>query len=202
VVRAEFALEVDVRPWCAVTSHRLDPVEGGALWDLGSQVVDLATWLLALEPVEVRAVGQSRRRPGDSVRIDLVYQGGAVARCQVGYGAPTGERVCIEGEHGRIRMADPNKRVHVERGRTAPWSAVGDLATLGWRGVFRSRSMSRRSIELAIGAFVQAITRSAPFSPGFAEASQSTRLLEAAARSMELGTAVDPRSLGYGVVHG
>jgi predicted dehydrogenase len=203
VVGAEFALQVDVRPWCAVTSHRLDPAEGGALFDLGSQMVDLATWLLGRQPAAVRAVAESRRWPWDNVRIDLVFPGDVVARCSVGYGERTGERLCIEGRSGRIRMADPNMGVHIERGRAAaPWAALSDLAVLGWRGVLRSRSMSRQSIALAIGAFVESIKRSVPFSPAFAEAARSTRLLEAAARSMELGTAVVPMSVADRVAHG
>jgi predicted dehydrogenase len=190
VTGAELVLEVNVRPWSAVTSHRLDPAEGGALYDLGSQTVDLATWLLGREPTAVKAVGS-----GDSVRIDLVFPGDVVVRCSVGYGDRTSERVCIEGRRGRVRMADPNKVLHLERGGTSRWSTLSDLALLGCRGLLRSRSMSRRSIALAIETFVERVGRSAPFWPGFADASRSTRLLEAAVRSLELGTAVDPKSL-------
>ena len=100
-------------------------------------------------------------------------------------------------------MADPNMGVHLERDRrTPPWAALSDLALLGCRGVLRSRSMSRRSIALAIGAFVDGVRRSLPFSPGFAEAARSTRLLEAAARSLEAGTAVDTTSLEKAAAHG
>ena len=59
VVGAELTLEVDVRPWCTVTGHRLDPAEGGALYDLGSQMVDLACWLLDREPAAVQAVARA-----------------------------------------------------------------------------------------------------------------------------------------------
>lgn len=203
VTRAELVLEVNVRPWSTVTSHRFDPAEGGALFDLGSQSVDLAGWLLGREPSAVRAVAEHRPGTGDAVRIDLVFPDGVIARCVVGYCDRTTERLCIEGRRGRIRMADPNMRVHLERGGgSSPWAAVSDLALLGCRGVLRSRSMSRRSIGLAIGAFVQSVRRSVPFSPGFAEASRSARLLEAAARSLELGTAVDPMSLENAAAHG
>jgi hypothetical protein len=92
--------------------------------------------------------------------------------------------------------------LHVERGRAASWLApLSDLALLGWRGIVRSRSMSRRSIRLAIAAFVESIRRTDAFSPGFADAARSARLLEAAVRSMELGQAVE---LGTGerVAHG
>ena len=203
VTGAELVLEVNVRPWSAVTSHRLDPAEGGALFDLGSQMVDLATWLLGREPSAVKAVAQCRRGSCDAMGIDLTFPGDVVARCIVGYGDRTTERLCIEGRHGRIRMADPNMGVHLERGgRTSPWAALSDLALLGCRGALRSRSMSRRSIALAMAAFVEGVRRSVPFSPGFAEASRSTRLLEAAARSLEAGTSVDPMSLESPVAHG
>jgi predicted dehydrogenase len=166
-------------------------------------MVDLATWLIGSEPSGVRASAESRRRPGDDVLIELIFPGGAVARCRVGYGESTCERLCIEGRSGRLRMANPNMGVHQERGRAAsPWATVSDLATLGWRGLFRSRSMSRRSISLVIAAFVDGVRRSVPFSPGFAEAARSSRLLEAAARSLELGTTVDLPLAQARVAHG
>jgi predicted dehydrogenase len=188
VLAAEFTLRVDVRPWCTVTAHRLDPEEGGVLFDLGSQMVDLAVWVMGREPSAVRAsVGLP-----DDVKIELHFPGGAVARCTVAYGGRTGERLLIEGRLGRLWLPDPNMRLHLERGAAAARRpTLLDLAAFGWRGVFRRRSMSRRSIALAIAAFVDGIRRSAPFSPGFAEAARSARLLEAAARSLELGTAVD-----------
>ena len=203
VVGAELTLEVDVRPWCTVTGHRLDPAEGGALYDLGSQMVDLACWLLDREPAAVQAVAESRRWPADQVQIDLIFPGQVVARCRVGYGERTGERLQVEGQRGRIRMADPNMGLHLERGRAASWLApLSDLALLGWRGVFRSRSMSRRSITLAIAAFVDGIRRAEAFSPGFGDAARSARLLDAAVRSMELGKAVELATDGERVAHG
>ncbi len=205
VVRAELVLRVDVRPWNAVTSYRIDPAEGGALFDLGSQMMDLAIWLLGEEPSAVMAVTEDPSRPDSELRIDLVFPGDVVARCLVGYGERTAERLSIEGTRGRIRMADPNMGVHVERGRermAAALAALSDYALLGWRGVFRSRSMSRRSIALAIGAFVDGIKASAPFSPGFADAARSTRLLEAAALSLKLGRPVDTIAAGERVAHG
>jgi scyllo-inositol 2-dehydrogenase (NADP+) len=203
IVGAELTLRVDVRPWCTVTAHRLDPAEGGALFDLGSQVLDLITWLIDMEPCGVRATMQGPSRPADDLQIDLFTPGGTAARCSVAYGRRTGERLTIVGRLGRLRMADPNMGLHLERrGTTSPRAALSDLAILGWRGVFRSRSMSRRSIALAIDAFVDGVRRSVPFSPGFADAARNTRLLEAAARSLELGTPVELPAAGARMVHG
>jgi predicted dehydrogenase len=203
IVKAELTLRVDVRPWCTVTTHRLDPAEGGALLDLGSQVLDLATWLIGLEPCGLRAAVPAPDSPAGDVRIDLSFPGGAIARCSVAYGGPTGERFAIQGRLGRVRMADPNMGLHLERTPAAsPRSTMSDLAILGWRGLFRSRSMSRRSIALVIDAFVDGVRRSVPFSPGFADAARNTRLLEAAATSLELGTSVELPAAGARVVHG
>lgn len=203
IVEAELTLRVDVRPWCAVTAHRLDPAEGGALFDLGSQVLDLATWLIGLEPCGLRATGRGPGRPADDLQIDLFFPGGAIAKCSIGYGGRTGERLTIEGRLGRVRMADPNMGLHLERaGAAARRPMLSDLAILGWRGVLRSRSMSRRSIALAIDAFVDGVRRSVPFFPGFAEAARNTRLLEAAARSLELGTSLDLPAAEARMVHG
>ena len=59
--RVEFGRHVDVRPWCSVTSHPLQAAEGGALYNLGSQAIDLVRWLTGMEPRKVSATSESRR---------------------------------------------------------------------------------------------------------------------------------------------
>ena len=203
VARAELTLEVDVRPWCAVTSHRLDPREGGVLYDLGSQVVDLICWLLGGEPIAVRASEERHHPPIHTVEVELDFPGGVVARCRVGYGERTREALQIEGRTGLVWMADPNMAVHVRREPGARmWDRFHDLAVFGCRGLARSRSMSRRSIESALSAFVHAIRRSATLDPGFEVAARNTRLLEAASQAIELGSEVQLTPAAAGSAHG
>ena len=202
VASVQLTLRVDPRPWCSVTAHRMDPREGGVLFDLGSQMLDLAVWLAGDEPSRVHAVAPAPGAMG-GVQIDLDFRGGARARCAVAYGGRTGERLTIEGSLGRVRLPDPNMRLHLERGVVGPRRpTVLDLAALGGRGIFRGRSMSRRSIALAIDAFVGGIRRSVPFSPGFADAVRNARLLDAAARSIHVGAAVELDTTGASVLHG
>ena len=52
---AEFVLHVNIAKWCSVTQHRLYPSEGGALFDLGSQILDLARTIVGQEPVSLEA---------------------------------------------------------------------------------------------------------------------------------------------------
>jgi len=202
VASVQLTLRVDPRPWCTVTAHRLDPREGGVLFDLGSQMLDLAVWLVGDEPVRVRAIPPQPGATGD-LRIDMAFRGGAGARCTVAYGGRTGEQLTIEGSRGRARLPDPNMRLHVEPTGGSPGRpTLLDLAALGSRGVFRSRSMSRRSIALALDAFVGGIRHGDPFSPGFVDAARNARLLDAAARSLVLGAAVELDGAGASALHG
>jgi len=198
----EIRLHVDVRPWCSVTSHRLQAGEGGVLYDLGSQAIDLARWLTGLEPQRVSASSESRRWADDHVLIELGFEGKLQARCDLAYSDRACERVALEGRRGTMYLRDPNMAIHSGSPQGGPTggpltSAVRDLATLCYRGLRRSRSMMRFSVAAALAAFVDSIRRGSPFSPGFEDAAADTAWLDAAARSMELGGPVerDGRSL-------
>jgi predicted dehydrogenase len=189
----EIRLHVDIRPWCSVTSHRIESGEGGVLYDLGSQAVDLARWIIGRDPREVSASSESRRWENDRVLLELQFEGGLRAHCDLAYTERAVERVVVKGRHGEIRLFDPNMAIHLGRCGTTGRSAMGwarDLAVLCYRGLRRSRSMMRYSVAAALAAFTESIARGLPFSPGFEDAAANAIWLDAAARAMDLGVPV------------
>jgi predicted dehydrogenase len=191
----EIWLHVDIRPWCSVTSHRLQLGEGGVLYDLGSQAVDLVRWITGADPRDVSASSESRRWENDHVLLQLRFVGGLRAHCDLAYTERAVERVVVKGRHGEIRLFDPNMAVHLGRRGTTGRSALGwagDLAVLCYRGLRRSHSMVRYTVAAALATFTDSISRGLPFSPGFEDAAANAIWLDAAARAMELGVPVAP----------
>jgi predicted dehydrogenase len=193
----DIRLHVDVRPWCLVTSHRLQTGEGGVLYDLGSQAIDLVRWLTGMEPQNVSASSESRQWENDHVLVELGFEGGLRARCDLAYSERAFERVTVEGRRGSMRLLDPNMAIHWGgRGegnkRRSPLGCARDLATLCYRGLRRSRSMVRYTVAAALVAFTDSIRRGVPFSPGFEDAAANATWLDAAALALELGVPVAP----------
>jgi len=188
--QAEFALHTDILRWCSVTQHRLSPAEGGALYDVGSQMVDLALALADEEPIAVGAEADSKRWPQDHVRLRLRFANGIEARCHLAYEQYNRERVSVRGSLGVLRIEDPNRMLLLDTGvsaaeRLAHW--VAGTFLLGARAIARDRSMLRYTVRRAIEAFVRSVRTGEPFWPGLEEALRVARCLEAARRSLETG---------------
>jgi predicted dehydrogenase len=184
----EIWLHVDIRPWCLVTPHRLQSTEGGILYDLGSQAIDLARWIVGSEPREVSARSESHGSDSDATQVRLGFEGGLQVLCHLAYTKAAAERVVISGRQGEIRLLNPNMTVHVARrgvNRLSSWGHARDLMVLGYRGFRRSQSMMRYSVAAALAAFSGSILRGEPLSPGFEDALANTMWLEAAAQDME-----------------
>jgi predicted dehydrogenase len=197
--KIELWLQVDVAPWCSVTSHRLKPREGGVLYDLGSQAIDLAHWIAGREPSQVLASTESRRWDQDHVFLQLRFQGGLQAECQLAYSQPGIERLVVTGSDGEFRLENPNMAIHCRRPRQAGprLSSRGrDLLVLGYRGLRRSRSMMRYSVASVLAAFTQSLRHGLPFSPGFDDAVANASWLDAAALAIELGGPRAPSAAG------
>src|SRR5262249_47338851 len=146
--RAELVFHIDVLRWCSVTNHRLAPEEGGALYDLGSQALDLARDLIGEEPVGLSIRTKSARWPSDHVGLRLAFADGLEFNCDVAYTAMTQESVVIEGADARLRLRDANMALHVEAVDGAPSrlaDGVRDVLTLGYRALRRNHSMARHS---------------------------------------------------------
>jgi predicted dehydrogenase len=186
----EFALHLDVFRWSVVTWHRLDLSEGGLLHDLGSHAIDLALEVVGQEPDRVTAATSSQRWEDDELRLRLDFRDGSSATCDLGYGDRTWEWLVVRGPEKTVRLAEPNKALHVERSdaRRGPllrWSR--DAIALGYRALRRSQSMGRASIRGALSAFVYSLRTNAPFAPGFADGVRNARWVGAAARSIASG---------------
>jgi predicted dehydrogenase len=80
--------------------------------------------------------------------------------------------------------------LHFEPGvrrRPSLAASCADAGVFLYRALRRSRSMARFSIASALKSFVRAVAAGGPLSPGFDEAVENVRWLEAAARSSAEG---------------
>ena len=109
---AEFVLHVNIDKWCSVTQHRLDPSEGGALFDLGSQILDLARTIVGQEPVSLKARIWKEKLVDDHVQIKLNFESGCTALCDVAYSTHTQERARVEGTRATLTLDNPNMTIH------------------------------------------------------------------------------------------
>jgi predicted dehydrogenase len=175
---ARFCLRVNAQRWATVTDHRAWPGEGGALHDLGTQVLDLAMMILGAAPQRVRIESIAAQ---DHL-AELHFENGAMARCEFGYASRNEESVHVECERGVLSLLDPNFAVHCAEHAADAGVArrTKDLAMLGYRGLVRSRSMLRASIASALDAFFDAIATGSAFRPGFDDALRVTQWIAAA----------------------
>ncbi len=192
-ITAQFTLEVNVLAWSTVTQHRQDKREGGALYDLGSQVLDLVRWIFDEEPVGMTAQFASRRWSDDWIEVALEFPSGLRVACIFGYGNRNRESVLIRGEHGTLWIGDPNFLPWCGRNPT-PFGRAGrrfaDLFVLAYRGVFRDQSMLRYTIRASLERFLSLVTSGRELSPGLADWNKVAGWLEAAAQSAESGQQV------------
>jgi predicted dehydrogenase len=183
----ELELQVDVTQWLSVTQHRIEKGHGGALFDLGSQMIDLAGFIVGQRPIQLSAEAQSKRWEADHVTIYLTFPDrNAVICCRVAYDAPTRERIILRGTKGAVRIDNPNMAVHFSE-RRGVVERLHDFATLARHAATRHTSMSRMTIELALRAFAAQWQKKQPMVPGFAEGLFNAAALEAANRSVQSG---------------
>ena len=185
-VHLEFGLHLDVMRWSNVTKHRLNPIEGGVLHDLGCHGVDVVTQLIGNQPVEIAATSFSQQWKDDHVRLSISFHDGSSAMCDLAYEKQTREWLNISGPEGRIHFAEPNMALHVQPKGVSENRVVNslrDLFHLGHRGFVRSNSMARASIAAALANFFECVRRGDPFSPGFQEGFENALQIAAAARS-------------------
>jgi predicted dehydrogenase len=185
-VHLDFALHLDVLRWSGVTRHRLDVQEGGVLHDLGCHAIDLALEVIGEEPNNIKAVTSSRRWRDDQLQLSLEFPSGSSATCDLAYCDRTRERLVVRGPENTVRLAEPNKMLHVEpkggpRNSLVAWSL--DAAAIGYRAFSRSQSMGQASIRGALAAFIHSLRAGLPFVPGFQDGIRNARWVAAVARS-------------------
>jgi predicted dehydrogenase len=182
IQRVELELQVDVSKWLSITQHRVEKGQGGALYDLGSQMIDLAGVILGQHPTAVAVSATSTRWEADHLDVRLTFPRAADVLCKLAYDAPTRERVHIRGTNGEVRINNPNMTLRVGGSMLGN---IRDVFTFAGHAARRHTSMSRLTIELALRSFL----KGPPFSPGFEDARFNAIALEAAKRSLESGHA-------------
>lgn len=190
---ARFTLNVNVAKWSTISDHRTQPREGGALYDLGSQILDLVFVTFRGRPTEVLT-----RRSGDGGREDrleltLRFPDGLLVECDLAYGQRNRESVTIQGENAVLQLGDPNCVAWVHRNPSLPSRlarSTVDLASIAYRGLFRSRSMLRYSVQASLETFFRTLRTSQPFNPGFEDALRVARCARAATESAAQGRAI------------
>lgn len=187
---ADLELRVNVSKWLAVTQHRIEPGQGGALYDLGSQMIDLASVIVDRRPTRISAQANDPRKAFD-VRLTLGFPNSSAAvRCHVAYDGFTRESVSVHGSAGELHMADPNMAMHIlTRGARHPTllGRLRDFATFAHHAACRHTSMSRFTIEATLRTFITCVQTASPFPIGADDAIFNARALEAARRSIESG---------------
>ncbi len=187
----EFALRINLLPWCTVTEHRLAPDEGGVLYDLGSLALDLVAELLGQDPICISAHARTVRWPSDHIQLELDFANRVRARCELAYETRTAESLMVRAERGCLWLPDPNRTIWIQNdGRRAGRLAceLRGIVLLGVRGIWRGRSMGRYSIKAALESFFESIRQGRPFVPGFDAAVRNTLWLEAACESLKNGS--------------
>lgn len=196
---AKFTLKSDISAWSTVSTHRLADGEGGVLYDVGSPVLDLVDMMFNEQPTEIMARQSRSSSLYGQLQLELHYDSDLAVECDLAYGNRNQESVMICGAGGRLRLDNPNYCVWLERQPSALSKSIRgccNTAVLGYRGVFRGRSMLRYTVHASIAKFIEALGKGAPFSPGFEDALRVATWLEAAMRSAAHG---QPVVLGRGV---
>lgn len=187
VERADFTLRTNIRPWNSVTTHRLAPGEGGALYDLAGSELDLIEWVFQEKIVSIHSQSETIVWSGDHVRLNVELEHGLRVSCEVGYDQRNCEKVVIVGSKASVRIENPNALVHVASvgSRKSPLAdLIGDTFAFGLKVLRRERSMLRYTIAASLAAFFEALLSQQPFSPGFDDAIWNASCLEAAVRSI------------------
>ncbi len=187
IKRACFVLNVNAQKWSKVSNHRAQAGEGGALYDLGSQVLDLVLVTFCQQPAEIVALRLGEGALNERIEMTVRFPDGLVVECKLAYGLRNRESVMIEGENATLQLRDPNFLVWVERTPSMPGRlarSAADLAALGYRGIFRSRSMLRYTVSASLEAFIETLGTSRVFSPGFKDALRVARYIKIADDSM------------------
>lgn len=190
---AKLVLHVNIATWGSVTQHRLHPSEGGALFDLGSQIIDLARTIVGQEPMSLEAKIWTEKLADDHIQINLKFDSGCTALCDVAYSEHTQERVTVKGTNSTLRLSNPNMTIHIEPPVSLVqhlFAYVGDLVSFGQKVLRREQSMLRFTVRESIKTFIHSLRNGEPFSPGLEEAVTIATYLQAAIQSSAKGKEV------------
>jgi len=190
---AEFVLRVNIAKWSSVTQHRLNPIEGGALFDLGSQILDLARTIVGQEPTRLQAKIWKEKLEDDHIQINLNFESGCTALCEVAYSEHTQERVRVEGSSAVLRLDNPNMTIHREPAASPVhhlFGCIADIGSFGYKALRRDQSMLRFTVRESIKTFVHSLQSGGSFSPGLEDAVTIATYLQAAIQSSKTGKTI------------
>jgi len=170
--RAHFRLSVPLAAWGGAAGHRLDPREGGVLADLGSQLVDLAHWMLGGLTGDLTA----QVSPAQA-SIAVTRGDGARVRLEVAYARGASERVVLVGARQTLEMRNPNLSIR-QGNRSSLRGLAGDGLAVLPRLLRPARRMTPFTLSAALGAFLR--VESPPERVDRGEAEAHVALLERA----------------------
>lgn len=191
-VHLRIALQVNPRQWKAVTEHRLQLGEGGLLQDLGSQALDLATFLLGQEPVRVRT--RFRHRSGHDARasVQLDFPAGSSALCLIAYREKAMEAITAQRNDDSFSIRHPMLGLRENAMNfLSPAGLAADFLAGARHTVQRRFSMIGATVSSALQHFFWSLRAGTKPDPGWSVAVQSARVLEAAWRSHHEKRSVD-----------
>jgi predicted dehydrogenase len=192
--RTEFRLDIDVRPWLSVTTHRIQDEQGGALCDLGSSQLDLIQYVLGQKISRLHIRARSVKWRDDHISIEANLEDGTTVDCRISYGDRNRETIAIFGASATARIENPNCAVHLEATRSftsAIIASAQDAMMFASKALLRNRSMLHYTIRSALMEFFGAMKNRRPFSPNFTDAVENDRCLVAATRSLAQNASVE-----------
>lgn len=170
---------------------------GGALLDLASHHLDLATWLVNAAPRAVSCDLQSRVTEDDTAVLQVELSGGISAQIFAVFGGPEQHRLEILGERGAL-VVDPYGSEFVDiRAATLDGvrvshmrSAAKALASPRYWLEKINKSTWQVSYERALGDFVRAARSGGVVQPDLAAGCETLEWIDAARESAREGRRV------------
>ncbi len=163
-----------------------DALRDELLFDLGSHLVDLATWLEGAPVARLRAKPLRLETRGPELDAELVLRGGSRVYCRIGYGRRQEERVIVRQAHGLL-VATPWT---CHRGSWTVLTGLADrlrrLADLGGARLGLGRNLTQRTFDTQLDLFLEGVRRGRA-DPAVADAEAgvaATRAVEAWRRSL------------------
>jgi predicted dehydrogenase len=179
-VRLQLVIHVNPRQWKAVTEHRMQLEEGGLLQDLGSQALDLATFLMDQEPVRVRT--RFCHGSGHDARASLKvgFPDGSSALCSIAYGLHPIERITAETKTDSFTIFHPMAGLRANAPNFfSPTGLSSDFLALAHHTLSRRFSMVGATVHSALQHFFSCVRAGTKPQPDWSVAVQNARALEA-----------------------
>lgn len=172
----ETTIVSDLVGWGALATPS-DPLD-----DLATHHLDLLRHLLDREIASV----SSRRDAAQEIDLQVTFHGGGVARCHIGFGPRSVERIAVAAGPRRYELRVGSDRMWPPDG---PARRLLDLGDAVCRRALRRRGSLTRSYECQLRGFVECVRSRAGASPGTTDGVAAMLAVEAARHSLARGGA-------------